>query len=290
MSNWREMLKEAKELFDENLIDKRSYKKLMAEALALREQQTKVVLNKERLKPEMVLIPKGEFIMGNTFDPRPFQHEIPHKVCIGKDFLMSKYLVTQELWKFIMGHNPNRVIDKTHPVERISWFECLEFCNRLSSLEEFPPIYSFEQKKVYCNWEGKGYRLPTEAEWEYAARGGEDYIYSGSNDVDDVAWYSGNSGSQTHEVCGLQKNGYGLCDMSGNVYEWCWDWYDGSLYGTHADQGTVQDPYGANNGSTRVLRGGSWFRAARGTRVSNRRGRLPVFEDGALGFRLGRTP
>ena len=242
------------------------------------------------------LIPSGSFEMGCTEgDDDCSSDEYPvHTVEITREFYLMESEVTQGLYESVMGENPSSFSDcgTNCPVEDVSWFDAVEFANILSEIYGLEPCYSIDGEDV--SWENgfdcNGWRLPTEAEWEYAARGGEDYIYSGSNDVDDVAWYSGNSGSQTHEVCGLQKNGYGLCDMSGNVYEWCWDWYDGSLYGTHADQGTVQDPYGANNGSTRVIRGGSWSYGAGDRRVSNRGNGLPFYEYGALGFRLGRTP
>ena len=130
-----------------------------------------------------------------------------------------------------------------------------------------------------------GWRLPTEAEWEYAARGGQSYKYAGSNSVGDVAWYRDNSNSETHDVCGKRRNGYGLCDMSGNVWEWVWDF--------HGDYGSnnITDLVGPDSGSLRVFRGGSWIGGAGDARVSYRGYHDPTYRDDYLGFRLSRlTP
>ena len=148
-------------------------------------------------------------------------------------------------------------------------------------------------ESVTCNFNADGYRLPTEAEWEYAARGGQtgitdgswEYKYSGSNTLDDVAWYNSNSDSKTHEVGKKQANALGLYDMSGNVYEWCWDWYDGSGY----PSGT-EDPAGPDTGSSRVSRGGSWYVGASGCAVSGRYVNNPYYRSNyGYGFRLVRS-
>ena len=280
--------------------------KKTTKALSLKEKQTSevdVVLGQgssggsslEGNGYKAVLIPAGTFTMGCTSEQGSdcYDNEKPaHKVEISKDFYMMESEVTQGLYKRVMGENPSRFKGSNRPVEQVSWYDAVKFANKLSQQEGLEQCYSISGNNVkWSNKDCNGWRLPTEAEWERAARGGEyQYKYAGSNNMDSVGWYGSNSGDETHDVCGKAKNGYGLCDMSGNVYEWCWDWYDGTLYGSHADRGTVRDPYGTNSGSNRVRRGGCWYDIARGTRVSNRRGRLPVFEDGALGFRLGRTP
>ena len=185
----------------------------------------------------MVVIPKGEFTMGALEDDGDaYDSEKPrHKVTLTRDFLMGKYQVTQALWDSVMGSNPSYSKGANRPVEYVSWFDVVEFCNKLSEREGLEPAYTINGDDVTCNWNAKGYRLPTEAEWEYSARSGQRFKYSGSNNVDEVAWYDDNSGSETHPV-GLKKpNGFGLYDMSGNVYEWCWDRFGGYSSGSQTD-------------------------------------------------------
>ena len=142
-------------------------------------------------------------------------------------------------------------------------------------------VYTIDGTNVSCNFGAKGYRLLTEAEWEYCARAGQRFKYSGSDDVNEVAWYKANSGKETHPV-GLKKpNGFGLYDMSGNVWEWCWDW-KGSY-----SSGTQVDPTGPTSGSDRVSRGGSWNRLPRFERVSGRDSGTPTRRYDGVGFRLG---
>ncbi len=138
------------------------------------------------------------------------------------------------------------------------------------------------------NWDANGYRLPTEAEWEYAARGGnqsQGYTYSGGNNLDDVAWYGYNSGSVTHEVGTKQPNELGIYDMSGNVWEWCNDWYDGNYY----SNSPIYNPKGPSSGSRRVRRGGGWSREPNCCRVADRDYDFPTSSYGDLGFRIARS-
>ena len=238
------------------------------------------------LSHELVNIPRGTFEMGALEgDVQAVDSEKPrHQVTISRDFFVGKYPVTQGLYESVMGKNPSNFKGSTKPVENVSWYDAVSFCNKLSALEGRELVYTIDGTNVRCNFDAKGYRLLTEAEWEYCARSGQRFKYSGSDTVDDVAWYSRNSGKETHPV-GLKKpNGFGLYDMSGNVYEWVWDFYGGYSSGTQVD------PQGPTSGSDRVYRGGSWHNSAPFVRVSNRRGYTPASTDSGLGFRLGLTP
>lgn len=174
--------------------------------------------------------------------------------------------VTQELWQAVMGSNPSYFSSTNFPVEQVSWNDIVnDFLPKLNNLT------------------GYSFRLPTEAEWEYAARGGrasQDYKYAGSNTIGNVAWYTGNSSSKTHAVKTKQANELGLYDMSGNVYEWCSDWYG------NYSSGSQTNPQGPSSGSDRVLRGGSWYDGARSCRVSGRYNGGPGYRGSYGGFRL----
>jgi formylglycine-generating enzyme required for sulfatase activity len=168
----------------------------------------------------------------------------------------------------------------------VSWQEAVEYCNKRSVKEGLTPAYSGSGNEIRCNLSASGYRLPTEAEWEWAARGGGkdplEYTYSGSNSADAVAWYDGNSGNTTHPVGAKRPNSLGLYDMSGNVWEWCWDWF-GSYSGN-----AQTDPTGVASGSYRVLRGGGWYFSAGSPRSADRGGGTPTNRGVDLGFRVVR--
>lgn len=203
------------------------------------------------VEPEMVLVQGGTFRMGCSSEQQGScrSDENPlHSVTVST-FYIGKYEVTQAQWKLIMGSNPSNFKGDNLPVENVSWDDAQKFISRLNAAT------------------GKNYRLPTEAEWEYAARGGNQsrgYKYSGSNLLVDVAWFWDNSGSTTHPVGTKQPNELGIYDMSGNVYEWCYDWY-----GTYPAS-AQQDPMGASSGSFRVRRGCGWDSNASGCRVACR--------------------
>ena len=200
---------------------------------------------------EMVYVEGGSFDMGATYEQvdNALDNEKPvHRVTLS-GYYIGMYEVTQELWEAVMGSNPSYHAASQYPVESVSWNDCKEFVSRLSSLT------------------GMIFRLPTEAEWEYAARGGNKslhYKYSGSDNIDDVAWYWDNSGKKTHAVGTKSPNELGIYDMSGNVWEWCSD-----RYGDYS-AGAQTNPQGPSAGSDRVLRGGRWGSRARYCRVSNR--------------------
>ena len=221
----------------------------------------------ERLIANMVRVEGGTFTMGATSEQggdADSDEKPTHQVTLSA-FHIGKYEVTQAEWEAVMGSNPSYYKGSNKPVEQVSWNDCQEFIKKLNRLT------------------GLSFSLPTEAQWEYASRGGnrsKGYKYSGSNKIKDVAWYTGNSGSQTHEVGTKQPNELGLYDMSGNVWEWCSDWY-----GSYSS-GSQTNPTGSTSGSNRVLRGGSWDYRARRCRVSYRYGNYPDDRYFNCGLRL----
>lgn len=226
---------------------------------------------KNGISIEMVKVEAGTFMMGATSEMKdsyddPDSDEKPvHQVTLTNDYYMGKYEVTQALWQAVMGSNPSNFKGDNLPVEEVSWNDCQEFISKLNSLT------------------GRKFRLPTEAEWEYAARGGKKsrgYQYSGSSNISDVAWYDGNSGDKTHPVGTKQANELGIYDMSGNVWEWCSD-----RYGSYSSFSQT-NPTGATSGSRHVNRGGSWAKNVRRSSPSCRYGAIYVDRDLDLGFRL----
>ena len=214
-----------------------------------------------KLINNMVYVSGGTFIMGGdeSSDQTP-----THSVTLSS-YYICKYEVTQALWRAVMGSNPSKFKGDNLPVEQVSWNDCQTFINRLN------------------NYTGRNFRLPTEAEWEFAARGGNysrHYKYSGSNYISDVAWYCDNSGNRTHPVGTKQANELGLYDMSGNVWEWCSDWY--GSYSSYSQS----NPTGATSGFGRVERGGNWCGLARYCCSSHRSYYAPGNSFDDLGLRL----
>lgn len=217
----------------------------------------------------MVYVQGGTFRMGSN-DPGAGDDEQPvHSVTLS-DYYIGETEVTQQLWRAVMGSNPSFFTgDSQRPVDGVSWEDCQTFIRKLNALT------------------GKDFRLPTEAEWEYAARGGNKsrgYKYSGSNTLTDVAWYYDNLSGTTHPVKQKRSNELELYDMSGNVYEWCQDWYDSDYY----SQSPSYNPTGPSSGSNRVLRGFCWRDLGRWCRVANRGAGDPGDRggDNAQGLRL----
>ena len=214
-----------------------------------------------KLINNMVYVSGGTFIMGgdDSSDQMP-----THSVTLSS-YYICKYEVTQALWRAVMGSNPSNFKGNNLPVENVSWYDCQTFIKRLNS------------------YTGRNFRLPTEAEWEFAARGGNysrHYKYSGSNYIDDVAWYIDNSNKRPHPVGAKQPNELGLYDMSGNVGEWCSDW-DGS-YSFYSQT----NPTGPNSGSFRVHRGGFWRYNAKYCRTPERNSKTPDYCVNYIGLRL----
>ena len=238
-----------------------------------------------------------------------------HKVTITKPFYMGKYEVTQAEYEKYCSYGSGSPSSSygdgdNYPAYYVSWYDALVYCNKRSKAEGLTPCYSIDGStdpkvwgtvpidqdatwdSVICNWNANGYRLPTEAEWEYAARAGDNTVdsltYSGTSDVNklgDYAWYDDNSNDQTHEVGTKKPNAFGLYDMTGNVWEWCWNWHTDS-YDTTTEGGS--DPTGASAGSFRANRGGGWYDDSDGCVVSGRGHLNPTFLMHGLGFRVVR--
>jgi formylglycine-generating enzyme required for sulfatase activity len=245
---------------------------------------------------KMVTIEAQTFNMGCTDGMSSCSsNEFPvHSVTLTSNFYVAETEVTQEQYLDVMGTNPS-IFDSCGsdcPVENMTWHQAAYFANAVSTAEALTECYTCTGTALdaYCEeevgpYDCGGYRLPTEAEWEAAARCGEDTLYAGSSVADNVAWFSTNSRSMTHPVASKSANGCGLYDMSGNVWEWTGDWYESDFYETSPDS----DPAGASTGTVRSGRGGCWAYLPVQIRVPFRFGRFPTLHGSYLGFRLART-
>ncbi len=293
-------------------------------------------------RASFALIPAGRFLMGSPEEEAGrIDWERQHEVVLSRDYAMGVFPVTQGLWTQVMGTNPSRFQGgeraqaDQRPVESITWFEAVAFCNALSDRDGLEPIYRRPDGGAYtvqdaaalivpeiATWEGVGWRLPTEAEWEYACRGrtqaatyagdleilGDVYVSKNAPSLDGIGWYAGNSGvgyeggwnssgwsevqlpaslSGTHPVGQKGANGFGLHDTLGNVFEWCWDWYEPSH--DAPIQGPIVDPVGPGEGRWRVQRGGSWLALAREVRAAHRGVGAPFRRFVDRGLRLVRS-
>jgi formylglycine-generating enzyme required for sulfatase activity len=249
-------------------------------ASSLLPQAPKEITNSIGVK--LVLIPKGTFMMGSPVSEELRQEdETQYEVTISKDYYLGVYEVTQAQYEKVIGKNPSRfqgaIVDNENadlPVENVSWDEAVKFCKKLSDLPE--------EKKT-----GRVYRLPTEAEWEYACRAGSKTAYSFDDEeglLPEYGWFNRNSSDRTHTVGLLEPNAWGLYDMHGNVWEWCSD-----RHGEYP-KGAVSDPTGPKVGSDRVNRGGSWYNEAAYCRSAYRYWNAPVVRNYSLGFRLALSP
>ena len=269
---------------------------------------------------EMVLVPGGTFTMGDTKDLEFYGTQPTHTVTLNP-FYIGKYEVTQaEFSKYMQPDDPWIELfglGARYPAYGITWYTVIKYCNLRSIAEGLTPCYTISEStnpadwgevpddfdhpntgawdRVTCNWEANGYRLPTEAEWEYAARGATntpDYRYSGSDNIDAVAWYENQPIGddhvelKSHPVAKKAPNALGIYDLSGNIQEWCWDWFDATYYA----RSPQDNPTGPAAGfDTRVTRGGHWSADAWRCIVFYRDEGFPCYGDGSYGFRLCRS-
>jgi formylglycine-generating enzyme required for sulfatase activity len=271
----------------------------------------------------MVLVEGGTFQMGSNYSPDSlyFKEDPIHSVTV-RSFWMGQHEVTQQEWYAVMGTTAADLLDlrnilyppteennwkvevlygegDDYPLYYVTWFEAVEYCNLLSDAEGRTPAYTINKSTdpwtVTCNFTASGYRLPTEAEWEYAARGGdsgESYLYSGSDTIEEVAWYSGTSGDangenkKTHPVGGKVPNGLGLYDMSGNVNEWCWDWAEPMYYTANPAENPTGPVDNSVSGNFRATRGGDFIEGTDNNRTTDRGSIAPHARFRSLGFRV----
>ncbi len=258
-----------------------------------------------------VYIPAGTFQMGSPSDEmcRDSDEGPVHTVTLTHGFYIQSTEVTQRQWVNVFGTNPSYYEGMNRPVEYVTWYDCCIYCNRLSLAEGLTPCYYSDASyttvfdgtppvtsgTVYWNQSANGYRLPTEAEWEYACRAGTTTAYNSGQDntycdrdlnLYSLARYRCNGGYYHHhaEVGSYQPNAWGLYDMHGNVYEWCWDWYS---WGYHSTSPST-DPVGPSSGSARAGRGGGWYDYAEYCRSAYRYSNIPGYRDSSVGFRLVR--
>ena len=265
--------------------------------LTLKKQENKLISEenfithqkKSKNIKDMIFIKGGTFKMGNRENAdEGDEDEKPVHLVTLNDFYICKYEVTQEEWEKIMGNNPSYFFgEKNLPVENISWFDAIEFCNRKSEISGLESCYTVNGENISCDFSADGYRLPTESEWEFAARGGiisKGYKYSGSSKIAEVAWFTKTTNDKgTKPVGGKKANELGLYDMSGNVWEWCWDSYE------KYTSDSQHNPKGTNKNSDRIYRGGCWNFFARYCRNADRASINPTACYYGIGFRLVRS-
>ena len=257
------------------------------------------VIAQSPVPDNFVRIESGTFTMGSpATEPQRGDNESPQRQVTVSAFYIGKYQVTQREYEELMGANPSNFKGSNLPVERVTWYEAVEYCNKRSEQENLNPAYTIsgtgKSRTVIWNRDANGYRLPTEAEWEYACRAGTTTPFNtGNNITTNQANYDGNYPynnnargkwqEKTVNVGIFPANAWDLFDMHGNVFEWCWDWYE--IY----ENGPQTDPAGAETGSYRVLRGGSWFDNGRYIRSANRNSSSPSLRSHSVGFRLARS-
>jgi formylglycine-generating enzyme required for sulfatase activity len=267
-------------------VKKRGYKSYK-DRIKLKQDQTITksitLIEGKDIVTNLIFVQGGSFQMGSNagnINEKPI-----HSVTV-RSFYLGKYEVTQKEWNDLMISNKSKIKADNNPVEQITWIQAIEFCNKKSKQEGLSPCYEINGNNVTCDFNMNGYRLPTEAEWEYAARGGnksKGFVYSGSNDINLIAWNVSNSKKRTHKIGSRDPNELGIYDMTGNVYEWCWDWS-----GKYRSD-SLTDPTGVENGSYRIFRGGSCYSEIRDCTVTYRSGYSPFGSRTDIGFRLARS-
>lgn len=251
---------------------------------------------------DFVLIEGGEYEIGSTDKSAKAEEKPVHFVNLNS-YMISKYEVSQELWTEVMGSNPSKFPGEGLPIDNISWYQAVEFCNKLSEKNGLKSVYTIDdtqkdpnnknasdnlKKIITADWSANGYRLPTEAEWEVAAKGADktkNYKYSGSSNIEEIGWYMKNSNKKTAKIGTKKPNELGICDMTGNVTEWCWDWFDVNYYSV-SDK---DNPKGPASGETKVSRGGAWNRPDAFNSNTARAGVNLWFSSWINGMRLCRT-
>ncbi|WP_264550370.1 formylglycine-generating enzyme family protein [Flavobacterium sp. N2820] len=248
------------------------------------------------IETDLIQVKGGTFKMGskNSDTSAELDEQKEHSVTLNT-FEISKFEVTVWEWKQFIKANKMKMPIKpswgwqdNYPINGITWNEAIAYCNWLSTKEKLQPCYSKKGPNFVCNFKANGYRLPTEAEWEFAAKGGTNskgFRYSGSDKLEDVAWYKVNSNGQPHTVGTKLPNELGIYDMSGNVWEWCWDWYNKDFY--KLEKG--DNPKGPEMGERRTVRGGSWDSKSNYVRPANRISTIPSKTHEFYGFRIART-
>lgn len=252
------------------------------------EPQGEAKLSDQLLPNELIpmVFVRGDTAVVGSMAPEANPDEFPLRQMVLKSFYIGRFEVTQRQWRMVFDSNPSRFKDDDQPVENVSFYDVVEFCNQKSILDRLQPCYEIIDTQIICNFDANGYRLPTEVEWEFAAKSGMQYvdeIYSGSIDPDQVGWSNINSNASTNPVGGLSPNKLGIHDLSGNVYEWVWNWYARYSAGT-------QDFYaGPQSGTDKVIRGGSWYHEKHEMRITARSYAKPFTKANYIGFRIVRN-